>query len=420
MEVPLSEIIYREDLYPRIKSNPQVIQRYADNIEVLPPIEVNQNNILIDGFHRWTAHRKVEAVTINVAITETKSEAELYGLAIKRNANHGLQLSEADKKSDAIRLYNSGQDWSKKDIADILSVSLRTINNYLHDTDKQLRKERKQKIFDMWLACYTQQEIADSVGLTRDQVQSQIDTFVDFGNVTDLHKSLPFHLDKDFIKPLFNVWKFAKVSNKLNHFGRSEQAILDYLLYLYTKPFDIVLDPFAGGGATIDVCQYRLRRYWTSDRKPIVEREDEIRKLDITQELPPLNKRWSEAALTYLDPPYWRQAQGQYSEDKEDLANMSLEDFTKSMVNIIKQIASKQSKGVIAMLMQPTQWNADNREFTDHVFDIIQGVGNKKLTVENRVFCPYSTEQANAQMVSWAKENNKLLVISRELVIWKL
>ena len=34
------------------------------------------------------------------------------------------------------------------------------------------------------------------------------------------------------------------------------------------KSFDIVLDPFAGGGATIDVCKKRLRRYCVSDRKP--------------------------------------------------------------------------------------------------------------------------------------------------------
>jgi len=53
---PLSQIVYREDLYPRIKSDPATVQRYAENLDVLPPIEVNQHNILIDGWHRWTAH----------------------------------------------------------------------------------------------------------------------------------------------------------------------------------------------------------------------------------------------------------------------------------------------------------------------------------------------------------------------------
>lgn len=414
--IKLSEVIYREDLYPRIKSNPQVIQRYTENLEVLPPIEVNQHNILIDGYHRWTAHRKAEVETIEVIVTETKSESELYGLSIKRNSNHGLQLSEDDKKSDARRLYNSGAGWSKEDIADILSVSKRTVNNYLQDVDKQLREERKQKIFDLYLACYTSEEIANSITMSRQSVDGLLPKLEDMPN---LAKVLANFQEDDFKPPIYSVWSYGKKTNEVSHHGNSEQQILDNLIYLYTNPFDIVIDPFAGGGATIDVCKKRLRRYWISDRKPIVERENEIRKLDIAQELPPLSKNWSKVTLTYLDPPYWKQAQNQYSTDSEDLANMSLADFTKSMVDIINNIAGKQSKGVIAMLMQPTQWNADNREFTDHIFDIIQGVNNKNLILENRVSCPYSTEQCNAQMVNWAKENKKLLVISRELIIWR-
>ena len=56
--IPTMTVVWREDLYPRIKPDMAVIARYAENLEVLPPIEVNQNNILIDGYHRWTAHRQ--------------------------------------------------------------------------------------------------------------------------------------------------------------------------------------------------------------------------------------------------------------------------------------------------------------------------------------------------------------------------
>ena len=60
----VSDIIFREDLYPRINKDPQLVQRYAENIEVLPPIQINQDNILIDGWHRWTAYRKLNSEDI--------------------------------------------------------------------------------------------------------------------------------------------------------------------------------------------------------------------------------------------------------------------------------------------------------------------------------------------------------------------
>lgn len=419
-QITVHDVVYREDLYPRIKPDSALIQRYAGNLDVLPPIEVNQHNILIDGYHRWTAHRKAEAEQIAVVVTETKSEAEVYALAIQRNAAHGLQMNEEDKRKAAIRLYGAGTGLDKSAIAQVLSVSTRSITNYLHDVDKRLKEERKQRIFDLWMQCCSLDEIAETVSLPLRTTADYIEETAKTEALPNPQKVAANFQDEAFTAPLYNIWSYGKKSNDVSHFGNSEQRIVENLLYLYTEPFDIVVDPFAGGGSTINVCRKRLRRYWISDRKPIVERENEIRTLDLTQELPPLHKRWSEVTLTYLDPPYWRQAAGKYSQDANDLANMPLDQFTETLVGIVKGIASKQSRGVIALLIQPTQWSADNREYTDHVTDLIRAVGNKRLVLENRVSCPYQSEQYNAQQVEWAKANHKLLVLTRELIIWRL
>lgn len=79
--VELSKIVFRDDLYPRIKHDPALVQRYAENIDVLPPIEVNQHCELIDGWHRWTAHRKVNAESIKVKVTPTKNDNGLFYLS---------------------------------------------------------------------------------------------------------------------------------------------------------------------------------------------------------------------------------------------------------------------------------------------------------------------------------------------------
>ena len=92
--------------------------------------------------------------------------------------------------------------------------------------------------------------------------------------------------------------------------------------------------------------------------------------------------------------------------------------FTSTLAGIINGFAKKLSPGaVIALLMQPTQWKAPEREFTDHVADMLRNIN---LRIDMRVSCPYESQQCTAQMVEWAKKNRKVLVLSRELVIWRV
>ena len=95
-----------------------------------------------------------------------------------------------------------------------------------------------QKIFDMWMACHTQDEIAEATGSKQQTVGDEIATFTEIGNVSNFGKSLDFTRDNEFQPPLYNLWTFAKKTNGVSHFGNSEQRIVDNLLYLYTEPFD--------------------------------------------------------------------------------------------------------------------------------------------------------------------------------------
>jgi len=39
MELQIDQIIIRDDLYPRLKKDPVLVQKYTSDLEVLPPIE---------------------------------------------------------------------------------------------------------------------------------------------------------------------------------------------------------------------------------------------------------------------------------------------------------------------------------------------------------------------------------------------
>jgi hypothetical protein len=424
--INVSDVVFRDDLYPRLETSARTVQTYAEDLDVLPPIEVNQQNELIDGWHRWTAHKKAQAETIQVVVTETKSDAELLEKAIERNATHGLQLSQEDKRNMARQIYHATpereRDAKKAELARILSVGERTVRGWLSRIDKDAKEQRDRRIFEMWLACYGQQEIADAVGVSQGEVAKSIPS----GNVAELNKpdrSAAEHAT-DFEPPIYNIWKQQTKTAGSSHFGNSEVRWVDNLLYLYTEPFDVVVDPFAGGGSTVDICRKRMRRFWVSDRIVQPELEKKVRHHDLIDEqgnvaLPPL-PRWKDVKLVYLDPPYWRQAQGEYSDDPADLANMDLERFNEALAGVINGFAKKLKNGdpkYIALIIQPTQWKADERNFVDHVGDMLRAI---KLPVAMRYSVPYESQQCTAQMVDWAKANKTCLVLTRELVVWRV
>ncbi|MHC4635776.1 MAG: hypothetical protein ACYSYU_11300, partial [Planctomycetota bacterium] len=175
-----------------------------------------------------------------------------------------------------------------------------------------------------------------------------------------------------------------------------------------------------GGGSTIDVCKKRLRRYWVSDRKPIVERENEIRKHDVVTDGVSGPYHWGDVALVYLDPPYWKQAAGKYSDDPTDLANMPLDKFTESLIGIIEGYGEKMKAGShIACIISPTQWPNEDKHTNYHDIDLACRVGGK-LKLVRRVVCPYSTEQYNGTQVNIAKDKKLWMVLSRTMLVWKV
>jgi len=418
--IEVSAVRFRDDLYPRIEKNPALVAQYAEDLDTLPPIEINQRNELIDGWHRWTAYKKTGAETIPVFVTETQSDIHLYELAIERNATHGLALNAADKKEAAVKIYlmtSVSERWGKrKDLARILGVSEATLSGMLSRTDKEERERRNRRIRDWWLQYYTQQEIAEREGISKGQINEICSEFSDLKKLNKSEQAAAEHAT-EFEPPIYNIWKQQIKTGGIGHPGNTEIRWVDNLLYLYTEPFDVVVDPFAGSGSTLDICRKRWRRCWLSDHHPIVEREEEIRRWDVLEGLPPLS-RWKDVKLVYLDPPYWKQAAGKYTDDPVNLANMSLDKFESTVADLILAFAQKLSPGShIALVMQPTQWNAPNRRFTDHITAIISRI---ELALEIRISCPYESQQCNAQMVDWAKENKKTLVLTREITVWRI
>jgi len=155
-----------------------------------------------------------------------------------------------------------------------------------------------------------------------------------------------------------------------------------------------------------------FRRYYCSDRKVVPGRESDIKEHDIKKGLP---ENLPKPELAFIDPPYWIQAENQYSDSQDDLGNMDLKGFNNSMNQLLKLLSDWKVKK-IAIVIQPTQYKND-WNWADHIFDFAKML--PKYHIGMRYILPYTTQQYNAQMVEKAKESKKCLCLARDLVVFE-
>jgi len=399
--IPLESIIFLDDLYPRSGFDNNTVARYRLALDNLPPIQITHEYILIDGYHRLMAHRIEQRETISAEIEQLAQEHVLWE-AMKRNAGHGLQLSLQDKKRLARLFFSDSR--TQAEIAAALSVNPSSISRWVKDLKQKQDEERNAKIMDMWLACHTQEEIAEAVGLSQKQVSVIL---------ADIRK---LQLQETYIPDslqLFNLWNFQSCDDRygVDFPGRIPGQIVENVLYYYTEPFDTVVDPMAGGGTILDVCKVMYRRYRCYDIRPV---RDDIKQHDIAGGFP---RECNGTDLVFLDPPYWKQKQGDYSDDKTNFANMpSLDVFYGEMGRLFDNAHEILADGGhVCVIVGPTQ---SKGQIYDHAHEFAKMLGQRFLFV-NRIVVPYTTQQAQGYHVAAAKEGRYMLKLYRDLLVFQ-
>ena len=115
---------------PRDAISNQTVDEYAEamrNGEAFPPVVVYHDGAsywLVDGFHRYHAHRRTNKDAIQADIREgTLRDAVLYSLSV--NVDHGLRRTNADKRkavttmliNELVAVDEDGKPWSDRAIA---------------------------------------------------------------------------------------------------------------------------------------------------------------------------------------------------------------------------------------------------------------------------------------------------------------
>lgn len=117
----------------RQSNHEQTIRRYMDCFENLPPIEVfdtPKGMFVADGFQRLAAAMRLgrSAIEANIHQGSYEEAAEFAAVA---NTRSGDPLT-AEERDDAIRrLHGFHGDWTQGKIAEVMSVSQRTVSRVL-------------------------------------------------------------------------------------------------------------------------------------------------------------------------------------------------------------------------------------------------------------------------------------------------
>ena len=210
----------------------------------------------------------------------------------------------------------------------------------------------------------------------------------------------------------YDVWSFRQDrAFGIPYPGSIPPGIVAHALHYFTAPDSLVVDPMAGGGTTIDVCQSMGRRCLAYDLHPT--RRD-IRAHDIRQGYPP---EVFGCDFIFCDPPYHTMLARRYQQGSA--AVLSLAEW----VNFLSDLALHSSRvlrpgGHFALLLA-SQTEKDlpaGLGYLDHAFFGYRAAIAAGFLPVRRISCPMDGAYL-PQHVRGARREGRLLGQVRDLLV---
>lgn len=225
------------------------------------------------------------------------------------------------------------------------------------------------------------------------------------------------HHPERFSPRFFNIWNFSGCDpafGKEGFPGRIPGQLVQNLLFFYTEPGQLIVDPMAGGGTTIDVCGVMNRRCLAYDNTPA--RKD-IECHDVRKGYPHEAKG---CYLIFLDPPYWRLKRGEYSR-----ASVSASSY-KGWLRFMRKLAEDSFKtvrkgGHVGLLIEAflDEQSSNPNRFLDLPFECLNFFTKAGFEEVQRVMTPMPTQIKSPRDVNYAKEKRLILDLNRDLIIFR-
>ena len=210
----------------------------------------------------------------------------------------------------------------------------------------------------------------------------------------------------------YDVWSFKHDrAYGIPHPGSIPADIVAHTLHYFTEPGGRVVDPMAGGGTSLDVCESMGRQCLAYDLEPI---RREIRRHDAMNPFPP---ETSGCDLVFCDPPYHTMLARRY--DAEGVGDAPLTSWI-SFLDVLARnsfVVLRPGGRVALLLANQTEKDLPaGHGYLDHAFLGYNALMNAGFLPERRVSCPMDGSYL-PQHVRRARLEGRMLGQVRDLIV---
>lgn len=455
--LPIEQVVWEPKIYPRSKWNTATIERYVDAMKAgdeFPALVLEEGtNRLLDGKHRLEAYKKggVEQVAVEWHEVPERISAKRYAAML--SSRHGDRMSNADLKELALEECEAcPKEFDLKAFVRDMGVSESTVYDWVGHILSREREERAGKVLRLSMLGWTQREIGELLGVDRTVVSRDVRNS-DSGKMhiceltkgkTERHEiARRFNMQPTMVEAItleglddaermkrlgikiqpYDVWNFPRCHDLMGdkHPGRIPGELICHVLYFFTKPGDLVVDPMAGSGTTLDACLLMGRKARGYDIDHRHERID-VEGHDLSNGWP---DSVSKAQLVFWDPPYFdKMDRSRIGEDgyiEGSISGKSPEECLAWFGERFDELHGATKPGTkLAFLM--SDWDSENAKahaghpgiFLWDYADLLRSAGWKLL---RQIQVPLSTQQIHPDIVNKFRESRRLARLGRYLVV---
>lgn len=177
-DLQINEIVFDQAIYPRTEWSQATVNRYAEAINAgdeFPPIVLEADtNRLLDGMHRWQAHKQALKDTIRVVWQTVPDGVPIKLYAASLSAKHGDRIKGDELKAIAREIAEANPDYDLKTIAKYCGVTRQTISKWVGDIVEHRRNVRRAKAILLSRSGWSNIQIGDHLGVTEGTVRSDV------------------------------------------------------------------------------------------------------------------------------------------------------------------------------------------------------------------------------------------------------